>query len=384
LCTIFDRTLDFRASFPRRCDDSAVIALDVGDAALASSARAALEKMGHSVGGPESIEAAEIVVHGPTRDPAGAVASIRARGRIDVGVVVIASETDPVSAGAIASFRAPVDVRALVSAVHRAIHPPIEAETDETLDGRAPTVIGRLAASLSHELGTPLAALSMNLDVMSEDHQRLRRSEELLVQMLDGAPVDPDARAHLAEAPQDDVGDALSDARASVDRMGVLLARMKELAERSVRTLAPLEVAPIALQAARRAIDADVKLEESSTAKGRSLTHGPTLAAIVAELVRNASQAARTLSSPRVRVEVREEGGEVIVSVRDNGPGVPHDVREKIFHPFYTTKRGTGALGLGLTIARDRAEQLGGRIELQGEPGRGVCFSLRLRRIVER
>jgi signal transduction histidine kinase len=385
LCTIFGGTLEFRASFPRRCDDLSVIAIDVEDAALARSIRTALERAGHVVHGRDARDApatAEIVVHGPTRDPAAAIASIRARGRIDVGVIVVATtETDLLAAhraGALASLPLPLDVDALVCAVARAFAPPKEPIVADPLDARSPTMLGRLAASLSHELGTPLAALSMNLDVLVEEHRRLRRSEDLLMQMIDGAPVDPDARVHLAHAPREDVDETFGDARASVDRLRTLLARMKELADRTTRTLAPLELAPIVHEAARRAVDGDVTLEASLEGAGRAMTHGPTLSAIVTELVRNASHAARSLSSPRVRVEVTADRDETVIAVRDNGPGVEHDVREKIFDPFYTTKR--GGLGLGLTVARDQAEQIGARIDLESTPGRGACIRVRLKR----
>ncbi|WP_300802782.1 HAMP domain-containing sensor histidine kinase, partial [uncultured Akkermansia sp.] len=65
---------------------------------------------------------------------------------------------------------------------------------------------------------------------------------------------------------------------------------------------------------------------------------------------------------------------EILVSVTDNGPGVPKDLHEKIFRPNFTTKKKglSFGLGLGLTIVRRIVDSYGGRIRLESVPGHTV------------
>jgi signal transduction histidine kinase len=85
----------------------------------------------------------------------------------------------------------------------------------------------------------------------------------------------------------------------------------------------------------------------------------------VLNLLRNAAQV-----SERVALNARNERGEVLVSVADDGPGVPEEARERIFDPFITDKE-QGA-GLGLAIVRKIAEAHGGRVEVLDAAGTGV------------
>jgi signal transduction histidine kinase len=78
-----------------------------------------------------------------------------------------------------------------------------------------------------------------------------------------------------------------------------------------------------------------------------------------------------------LRVEPQPNGPDgptVRIRVTDTGPGVPPDVRDRVFAPYFTTK--AGGSGLGLPITKRIVEEHGGRIELRSEPGRGTEFVL--------
>jgi C4-dicarboxylate-specific signal transduction histidine kinase len=89
-------------------------------------------------------------------------------------------------------------------------------------------------------------------------------------------------------------------------------------------------------------------------------------------LVANAVEAAaRSSRRPRtVRVEARRGKAGVELEVLDSGPGVPADLKEKVFHPFFTTKPAGEGLGLGLTTARRFVQGHGGQLSVQSVPGR--------------
>jgi signal transduction histidine kinase len=103
------------------------------------------------------------------------------------------------------------------------------------------------------------------------------------------------------------------------------------------------------------------------------------LGQLVLNLTTNAAQAARALPSPRVRYHVYPSAGRVVLSVRDNGPGIAEHLHDKIFEPFFTTRRGRGGTGLGLALCREYARNMGASLTVWSAPGRGACFRISLR-----
>jgi len=80
-------------------------------------------------------------------------------------------------------------------------------------------------------------------------------------------------------------------------------------------------------------------------------------------------------------IATRDLGEAVEVKVRDNGIGIPHDVRDKLFQPFFTTKPTGEGTGLGLSISYDIVtQQHGGTIEVDSRPGEFTEFRVRLPR----
>ena len=97
---------------------------------------------------------------------------------------------------------------------------------------------------------------------------------------------------------------------------------------------------------------------------------GAELNQIWANLVDNALDAVGT--GGRVAVTARREGDRVVVEVTDDGPGIPPEIRERIFEPFFSTKDVGKGTGLGLDIVRRTLERHDGEIEVESRPGRTV------------
>jgi signal transduction histidine kinase len=102
------------------------------------------------------------------------------------------------------------------------------------------------------------------------------------------------------------------------------------------------------------------------------------LVQVVLNLVVNARQALAHTSGARIEVETRASADELSVEVRDNGPGIPETVLDRVFDPFFTTRGPDEGTGLGLAIAFDIAREHGGALEASSPPGQGARFVLRL------
>jgi len=82
--------------------------------------------------------------------------------------------------------------------------------------------------------------------------------------------------------------------------------------------------------------------------------------------------------SGEIVVRVRERGGEVVVQIQDDGPGIPPEVASRIFEPFYTTKAPGAGTGLGLHIAYNTVTRHHGTLRHLPRPEGGTCFEVRL------
>ncbi len=97
-------------------------------------------------------------------------------------------------------------------------------------------------------------------------------------------------------------------------------------------------------------------------------------------LIKNAWEAMGTTSAPKIEVSGRRDNNPnfVLVTVKDNGPGIPKEIQEKIWVSFFTTKGGSGGTGLGLSSVMQIVNQHGGKINLESEVGKGATFFVRL------
>jgi two-component system phosphate regulon sensor histidine kinase PhoR len=100
---------------------------------------------------------------------------------------------------------------------------------------------------------------------------------------------------------------------------------------------------------------------------------------VIINLLSNASKFTPRQGS--IELDLREEDGEFVVSVKDTGPGIPFGEQERVFDRFYSRSRGPGGkggTGLGLAIAKALVELHGGRIWVSSQRGRGSTFSFTL------
>jgi signal transduction histidine kinase len=219
-----------------------------------------------------------------------------------------------------------------------------------TLEDRHARSLERLAAGVAHEIRNPITAAKSLVQQMGEDPN----SKETL------------AYANVALAELDRVERSISHL--------LRFAREEELALRDVRLGEVVDSALATFQ--DRAARAGVRIEREIDSAGPIRGDTEKLRRVVINLVGNAIDALEQARTPDPRVSVLAgenlAGSQVWLRVRDNGPGIPPEARERIFDPFYTSKQ--GGTGLGLALSRKLVEAHGGSIELHSAPGEGTEF----------
>lgn len=82
----------------------------------------------------------------------------------------------------------------------------------------------------------------------------------------------------------------------------------------------------------------------------------------------------------RIFLEATEEGEQVHIEVRDQGSGIPDEIKGDIFNPFFTTKENHEGSGLGLYLVYNEVMKMSGRIHLESEVGKGTAFHISIPR----
>ena len=212
-------------------------------------------------------------------------------------------------------------------------------------------LLGRMAATVAHEIKNPLSAIKSIAQVMREDEQLSHEYER-------------DLRLIVGET------DRLSQ---SVTQL-LSFARKESAAEQpqTVEELLNSVVHLFQANAREQGVNLSCAIRSDVTLSGKCVS---ALRDAVSNLLLNALQA--TPSGGEVKLVAEAADGELLISVADSGAGVPAELRERIWEPFFTTRqRGTG---LGLAIVRKRVQEVGGSASLAvSSNGRGAVFQLRL------
>ncbi|WP_159811472.1 HAMP domain-containing sensor histidine kinase [Pseudomonas sp. 18058] len=201
----------------------------------------------------------------------------------------------------------------------------------------------RMLGAVSHDLRTPLSRLKLRLENISDEklQGQMRQDLDDMIGMLD-ATLTYLHEQRTSEALQ------LMDVQALVES----LCENAEDQGADVQVnghCAPLPVQPMALRSC--------------------------LNNLMNNALRYAGQA---------RIELQDQREQLLIHVIDHGPGIAADKREAVFEPFYrlegSRNRNSGGVGLGMTIAREAAQRLGGQLNLEETPGGGLTAIIRLPR----
>ena len=274
-------------------------------------------------------------------------------------------------------YAAPLDGEATGSSgVALILHDATEArqKTFKAIESERVQALTLLAASVAYEIGNPLNALHIHLQLMEREVKKLKTGtagSKLLarVRQKNSAP----------ETDTAEIGKKLEQylevAKGEINRLDYIVTQF----------LGAIRPAPVQLKVASLNVVAEKTLEllrpeienrgvTVKTKLARNLTATPVdatqLQQVLVNLVKNAAQAMTTGGTLTLQTGETSDG--VWVSVTDTGGGIPQEQINRIFEPFYTTKK--KGSGLGLMIVQRIVRAHNGRIDLESHVDRGTTF----------
>ena len=219
--------------------------------------------------------------------------------------------------------------------------------------------VGVLAAGVAHEINNPLTYVGANIELARDAASLLGNDGTSIVESLDAA-ID------------------------GVDRVTAIVRDLKMLSRADTPGSDPDEATAID---ARAVVDSTLSLARKQVERKARLVFAPgpplgvrarrsRLGQVLLNLLLNAAEAIPEGNPDRneVRVALEARGDDVVISVRDTGPGISEENLARIFDPFFTTKPPGEGTGLGLSICQRIVTDLGGTITASSRPGEGACF----------
>jgi two-component system, sporulation sensor kinase E len=285
-------------------------------------------------------------------------------------------------------YAAPLDGQAAGSTgVALILHDATEARQQafEAIESERVQALTLLAASVAHEIGNPLNALHIHLQLMEREIRKLKSASASGGAGRAGS--EPRQRVHAQASHQGadtaeiagKLDQFLSVAKGEIDRLDYIITQFLQAIRPTPPQIKPASLNDVVLRTLEllgpEMANRDLQVK---TRLGRQLSLAPIdttqIQQVLVNLIKNAMQA--MTKGGTLTLQTGESADGVWVSVADTGGGIPEELLNRIFEPFYTTKK--KGSGLGLMIVQRIVRAHGGHIELGSRVGHGTTFRIRL------
>ncbi len=245
------------------------------------------------------------------------------------------------------------EIEQVMEAINRMVA-EIERRQDQLVQTRKLSSIGTLTAGVAHQLNNPLNNISTSCQIAKDE---LETADPAFLRKLLGNIAQETLRA------RDIVQGLLEFSRAKEFSL-----RPVNLAELAARTLRLVKCQACSGVRLRAEVPGDLTLAADASRLQEALLN----------LLLNAIQAVGQQGEVTLSARRDTENEQAVITVSDTGPGVPEEIKSRIFDPFYTTKEEGKGTGLGLSIVYGIVEKHAGTISVESAAGHGAAFVLRL------
>ncbi|SNX69164.1 two-component system sensor histidine kinase HupT/HoxJ [Cereibacter ovatus] len=283
------------------------------------------------------------------------------------------------SAGLVLTARSVAELRQAYAELERS-HAELKAAQALLVRNEKLASLGRLLAGVAHELNNPISFVYANAHALERYAAKFEQyfqqvqagaSREDLMRLREDLKLDREVR---------NLRDAVHGARDGAERVRDIVEDLRRLSSEGSGEMETFDLVAVTQVAAAWVLrGARHKVEVVTTGLPTlSVTGRPGhIQQVVMNLVQNALDAVEEVEVPKVTLDHAIVGDLAVLSVCDNGAGVPDALSQAIFDPFFTTKPVGRGTGLGLPISHKIAEEHGGRLVL-AEKAPGACFRLEL------
>lgn len=241
--------------------------------------------------------------------------------------------------------------------------------------------LGRLLAGVAHELNNPISfvyanthALEKYLDRFETYFEKVQAgaSRRELIELRSKLKLDRDLK---------NLRIAIEGARDGSERVRSIVEDLRRLSADGSGEFSRFnleETAQISANWVKRGSKSNVDIRLEGEAGCMAFGRPGHIQQVIMNLVQNSVDAVAGRDDATVVLDLRTEGNRAVLTVCDNGPGIPDEISSKVFDPFFTTKEVGEGTGLGLSISHKIAEEHGGALTLEPSANEGACFRLEL------
>jgi signal transduction histidine kinase len=264
----------------------------------------------------------------------------------------------------------------------------LQQAQEKLVEAEKMATIGRLAAGIAHEVNNPVGFVASNMTTLKSYVTRLKEVLTLYDKNAEEKVIERHKKHVKYTTISEDIDALIMENLEGLARITNIVNDLKKFVRKDTDTgpgIADINeglrsVLLLSKNEWKYTVDVHTEYGTVDPVPGRINE----LNQVFLNMIVNAVQAWRELGRQErgnLTIQTWSEEQWVLCSIRDNGPGIPPEVRDSIFEPFFTTKEAGVGTGLGLSIAWDIiVNRHKGTIAVESEIGKGTCFTIKLPR----